>query len=366
MTDPSTYRISDGVIVAPFADTAVAVDLTTEKAHVLGPAAAWLLVQDSPVSIDALLAAVPADERDELRDAILDTLDTLRTPGLVDREDAYGWPEPFGPGGAPTPASHIGVTHAVIDKRIAFRSDDSALVARIDAMLGDACDEPATRFFDVVVDPTSAKIDVYAADQWSFGDEDALMSQLPVVLNDDGSHTNEVVVIHAGVVRTPDGRVIMLAAPPDAGKSTLVGALIAAGCDYLGDESVGIRPDGTVLGYPKPLTLDQNSRAVLGLDESDFPHVRPAELRGDVACVTTAARIDEILLVRYDPQHSGLMSAPPLAPAAALEAVLDNVLNLARAGESGLEAICNLVESVPVVPFTHSGVDGAVPVVLGA
>ncbi len=366
MTDDAVYRISDGVLVAPFTDTAVAVDLATDRAHVLSPAAAWLLTQDSPVSIDALVADRPENERAGLAESILDMIDTLRTPGLVERDDPYPWPEPFGPGGGPRPGAHTGATHAVIDRRIAFRSDDADLVARVDAMLGDAVDEPADRFFDLVPDPDSGAVTLYAADEWAFPAETNLMNQLPAVLNDDGSHTHGVVVLHCGAVRTPDGRIIVMPAPPSAGKSTLTAALVAAGCDYLGDESVGIHPDGSLLGYPKPLTLSPESRRVLGLAESGFPHTRVEELRGDTRRVTTAAGVDEILLVRYDPDHTGMMSGRPLDPVPALEAVLGNVLNLARAGETGLEAVCNLVESVPVVPFTHAGVDDAVPVILGA
>lgn len=365
VSDDTTYRISDGVILAPFTDSAVAVDLATDKAHVLSRAAAWLLSQESPVTIDDLVAAAPAAERDELRESILDTIDTLRTPGLVERDEPFDWPVPFADGGGPQPGAHIGATHAVIDRRIAFRSDDAELLERVDAMLGDAVDEPATRFFDLTPDAETGGIRLYAADEWVFPTEDRLLWQLPTVLNDDGSHTHAVAVVHCGVVRTPDGRVIMMAAPPNAGKSTLTGALVAAGCDYLGDESVGITLEGTVLGYPKPLTLSPTSRQVLGLGGVDFPHARAAELRADVDLVAEAAGIDEILLVRYDPTHTGMMSGRPLEPVPALEAMLGNVLNLSRAGEQGLEAICNLVESVPVVPFTHPGVDEAVPVILG-
>lgn len=365
MRGDTTLRVSDGVLVAPFLDTAVAVDLVTERAHVLSEGAALLMTQDQPASIDTLLSEVPEDQREPMAGMIDETLATLRASGLIDRAEDYDWLEPFAQGGGPTPGGHVGPTHAVIDQRIAFRSDDAALLGQVEAVLGDSVDEPATRFFDLVPDAASGKVTLYAADEWTFADEDQLLSYVPVVLNDDGSHTHGTAVIHSGVVRTPDGRVVMLTGPPDAGKSTLVGALVAAGCDYLGDESVGITPAGTLWGYPKPLTLSAASREVLGLEPSAFPHVRIEALRGDVERVAGAQRIDEILLVRYDSAHTGMMSGRPLEPVPALEAVLANVLNLARAGESGLEAICNLVESVPVVPFTHPGVDQAVPVILG-
>lgn len=365
MSDASTYRVSEGILVSPFTDTAVAVDLVAEQAHVLGRAGAWLLTQDSPVDISSLVDTAPSEERGELTEMILDALDTLRIPGLVDRDSTYEFPEPPGEAGGPVPGSHTGRTHAVIDRRIAFRCDDPALLGRIDAFLGDGVDEAPTRFFDAI--PTGdGRITLYAADQWDFPDEPALFFQLPTVLNDDGARTHGVIVIHSGCVRTPDGRVVVLTGPPNAGKSTLTGALVAAGCDYLGDESIGVDADGSVLGYPKPLTLSADSCAVLGIDATDGPHRLATELRGAAKSVVTAAGIDEILLVHYSPDHVGATFGPALEPFPALEAALANVLNLARAGEPGLETLCNLVESVPVRTLVHSGVDDAVPVILGS
>lgn len=363
VSDETTYRVSDGVLVSPFGETAVAVDLVTEKAHVLGAASAWLLSQKSPVDIASLIADAPEDDREELTESILDALDTLRTPGLVDRETSYEPPVPPDDAGGPEPGGHVGRTHAVIDRRIAFRSDDEGLVQRIDAFLGDAVDEPATRFFDAVP-RGDGSITLFAADEWRFSSEERLLFQLPTVLNDDGARTHGVVVIHSGTVRTPDGRVLVLTGPPSAGKSTLTAALLAAGCDYLGDESIGVTADGTVLGYPKPLTLSADSCEVLGIPELGGPHVPPETIRANVERVVTADGIDEILLVRFDPAAAGASDRHALEPVAALEAVLANVLNLARSGEAGLETICRLVESVPVRPFVHAGVETAVPQLL--
>lgn len=363
MSDDPTYRVSDGLLLAPFAESAVVVDLIGEKTHVLGRAAAWLLSQESPVVIADLAADAPEEQRAELVESILDALDTLRTPGLVDRETPYVFPAPPGDSAAPTAGTVTGRTHAVIERRIAFRCDDETIVERIDAFLGGGIDEPATRFFDVV--PHDDGVTLFAADEWEFTDLDQLFRQLPTVVNDDGARSHGVAVIHAGTVRTPDGRVIVLTGPPSAGKSTLTAALVAAGCDYLGDESIGVDLDGKVHGYPKPLTLRPDTRRILGIDDDDFPHLAVTDLRADTEQVNSAARVDEILLVRYDPDHSGMLSSRPLEPVPALEAVLGNVLNLARGGEAGLEAVCRLVESVPVVPFEHAGVEVAVPVILG-
>lgn len=361
VTDDLNYRVSDGLLLAPFADSAVAVDLIGERAHVLGPVATWLLSQPSPVDIADLAAEASTEQQEEVIESILDALDTLRTPGLINRNASYEFPEPPGDSTAPEPGAYTGRTHLVINRRIAFRSDDESIVTRIDSFLGGGTDETASRFFDVVI---RDGLSLFAADQWRFENLDQLLFQLPTVLNDDAARTHGLAVIHTGAVRTPDGRVVLLTGPPNAGKSTLTAALVAAGCDYLGDESIGIDMTGAVHGYPKPLTLRSDTREILGIGESDSPHVDVGELRADALRVGGAARVDEILLVRYDPNHTGPLRSAPLDRIPAIEAVIANVLNLARGGEAGLEALCQLVESVPVVPFAHAGVETAVPAIL--
>lgn len=188
-----TYRISQGVLVSPFADTAVAVDLVTDTAHVLSTAGAWLATQDSPVDIAGLVAGAPADQRDSLVESVCATLDVLRTPALVDRGEPYVFPEPPVEAGCPTPGAHVGRTHAVIDGRIAFRSDNAELIHRIDTFLGDAVDDLPTRHFDIVADGTGGCV-LHAADEWPFPNEERLIVHLPTVLNDDGAPTHGVEV----------------------------------------------------------------------------------------------------------------------------------------------------------------------------
>ena len=363
MSDDTTYRVSDGVLLWPFADAAIAVDLVGERTHVLGPAAAWLLAQENPVDIATLASSSPEDERAELTESILDALDTLRTPGLVDRDAAYAFPEPPGMSTAPIPGAHIGRTHAIIDRRVAFRCDDDALLGRVDTFLGGGIDEPPSRFFDIVCE--EGTLVLYAADRWDFASEEAFLHTLPVVCNDDGARTHAVAVIHAGTVRTPDGRIIVLAGPPNAGKSTLTASLVAAGCDYLGDESVGIDLSGNVYGYPKPLTLSADTRALLGLSEADRAHTSLEEVRPDAQRVVTASRVDQVLLVMYDPRHAGAVTERSLEPIPALEGVLANVLNLARGGEQGLGALCNLIETTPIAMLTYAECSDAVAIILG-
>lgn len=128
--------------------------------------------------------------------------------------------------------------------------------------------------------------------------------------------------MHCGSVRTPDGEVIVLPGLPEAGKSTLTAALIQAGCDYLGDELLGVRPDSLMaVAAPQLPALDPTSRAVLGLDglEWQSPYVKLEDLRADTKVLGgDVAPIDRIVAARFDPSVTQL-EIIDLAPRDALE-----------------------------------------------
>ena len=363
--DPIDAWPSPGVRVIPFADAAVAFDLATSTVHVLSPVGALLLTGSGPDTIDELqaTAALQGADPDEVRNNLLTGIAGLQSLGLVGRTTPYAPPKPPGTAGHPDhPGRYIGVTHAIAAHRVAFRSDDRTLLGAIDTSLGDSIDEPATQFFDATITEHDG-VDLFAPDTWCFPSRDALLAQLPNVLNDHAARSHDLLVVHAGAVRTPDGRLVAVAGHPDAGKSTLVGALVAAGCDYLGDESIGLRRDLIPLGYPKPLTLDTNSRSVLGLPGDSHPHIAPEAIRSDVTRLTRGdSPIDSVVVVGYRPDAP--FAATRLEPIAALEAVASHLLNLPRAGDEGLHALCALAERIPVWNVSHPGVATAVPWVL--
>ncbi|HET8929821.1 MAG TPA: hypothetical protein VFN21_04105, partial [Acidimicrobiales bacterium] len=158
--------------------------------------------------------------------------------------------------------------------------------------------------------------------------------------------------------RTPDGRLVVVTGPMNTGKSTLVAALVACGCDYLGDESIGIsRSDLHAWGYPKPLTLDPTSQRLAGIDPVGEPltsgeHRRPQEIGAAAKSLTgNVGKVDLVVHTAYRPQ------SPPesrrLHPAQAIELLLTNTLNLLRSGRDGFETLCRVAEGVPVVSVVH-------------
>lgn len=64
------------------------------------------------------------------------------------------------------------------------------------------------------------------------------------------------VFVHAGVVEL-DGQAVVIPGYSFTGKTTLVGALLAAGCGYVSDEYAVLDRDGLVTPYPRPLSVRQ-------------------------------------------------------------------------------------------------------------
>lgn len=81
------------------------------------------------------------------------------------------------------------------------------------------------------------------------------------------------VAVHAGVVSL-DGRAVLMPAPPDSGKTTLVAGLTRAGFQFMGDEVALIEP-GTAFVHPflRPLLIEPSSMAVLSGLVSDLPAI---------------------------------------------------------------------------------------------
>lgn len=80
------------------------------------------------------------------------------------------------------------------------------------------------------------------------------------------------VILHAGAVADDSGRVIVLVAASGVGKSTATLGLARRGLRYVTDETVVIRPDGEVIGYPKPLAFrradaETPSKEIIGPEE---------------------------------------------------------------------------------------------------
>lgn len=83
-------------------------------------------------------------------------------------------------------------------------------------------------------------------------------------------HVTDRLVLHAAAAADVQGRVVLLPAPMESGKTTLVTGLLDRGLHYLTDEAAAIDADLNVHGYAKPLSIDPGSWGVLAHHRPDL------------------------------------------------------------------------------------------------
>jgi hypothetical protein len=143
------------------------------------------------------------------------------------------------------------------------------------------------------------------------------------------------------------GAGIVLPAPPDSGKSTLVAGLTRAGCGYLTDEAALIDPATTRLHpFPRSLWLTRASlRAVFpGEDRAGWAtgrefHVRPADLRP--RAVGRPCPVRHVIAPHFEPGAATALE--PMSRADAVMTLARNTFHLDRFGGSGIELIGRVV-----------------------
>jgi len=178
-------------------------------------------------------------------------------------------------------------------------------------------------------------------------------------------------VMHAGAVEVA-GRTVVLPAPMEAGKTTLVTALVRAGAGYLSDELATIPDPGThVVPYPKAMSLDPGSwdlfpdLAPTDASRSASPNqwlVVPDTVRPDAARHRPIP-LGRIVLPRHRPGQP--TSLTHLAPVEGLKALAECTFGFHEDARRLLPRLARLVEAVEVHSLTvGNGVDDAVAAVL--
>ncbi len=168
-------------------------------------------------------------------------------------------------------------------------------------------------------------------------------------------HTPDKLHVHGGTV-VHEGRGILVYGPSFAGKSTMIGALVGAGCGFLSDESAAIDPGSArVHGWPKPLSLRQGALELLGLvdpeDSTPVPLQFPATELGSGAVVTETA-IHLMIETAYDEGVSTQLDE--VHPADAAVRLAANSLDLPRFARGGMAVLGRLAAGARAVRLTHS------------
>lgn len=149
--------------------------------------------------------------------------------------------------------------------------------------------------------------------------------------------------LHAGSVARDDGG-LLLPAPPDRGKSTLVAALLKLGYGYLSDELGLIDPvTSRLYPFPRRISLDESAlRFFPGLEQRLDDrvtatwdplqrHVRPEDLEAVVAGPSVIRRV-----VFLGEDRRGRPKLSPISRAEAVERMAANCFNLYRYGDRGV------------------------------
>ncbi len=176
------------------------------------------------------------------------------------------------------------------------------------------------------------------------------------------------VAIHAGAV-SYRGRGIVFPAPMNEGKTTLVGALVCAGFDYLSDEAALIDLGGTLLPFPKPLTFEPGSYDLLpelrALTQTD-PGLRRRHVVADELRAGSAGTSCEIgWVVPFSRREGGRATLEPLTRGDALAALAKNSFNLHRLGARGIDTLGSVVRGARALHLEVGDLQDAVEAILG-
>jgi hypothetical protein len=353
------------VLAAPLGELTVLYDLVTEMVHVLNPSAGfvWFACDGSIDAATAAAAVVEATgaERATVEHDVVTGVEQLAAAGVVGRVT----PPPAVSSFDTSPVAgraHSGV-HSVLDDGVRFHADDAGLLAQIDDLLGLQEERPVTIDLGVGI----AADGTVHLDGWgprrSFGSQDSFLDFLPSALNQVAAASSSCVALHAGVVRSPAGEVVLLPGLSGSGKTTLTAALVRDGWAYGSDEAVGVRAGSLLaVAYPKPLVLALESQALLELPPTGTLNVLPTMLRPDATVLRgEVGRVGRVVLPRFE--AGATISITDLDPGDAAIGIIEHALNLARVGEPGLEALCQLAAEVPVHRLVHGGVADAIPAI---
>lgn len=183
-------------------------------------------------------------------------------------------------------------------------------------------------------------------------------------LNQIALETTDYLVLHAGCVAR-DRYGIVLSAPMEAGKSTLVTALVLGGFDYLSDEFAAVSLDGRQLRpYPCPITLDWGSFPLFPGLAPQLPaefrdparwHVRASDIRS--GSQPEAVRIGAVVLPQY--RARARCELVRLEPKVALVRLIEQRLNLGDRGPSAFHLLSALVRNTPAFSLEFGDLDEA-------
>lgn len=264
--------------------------------------------------------------------------------------------------------------YRIADLDIGIRRDDSEAGAFLGELLEPfrAAGAP-TEWYSVVDIPAAPEEAhaVYVGDQRLLfsSDRDRMTDILLWHLNQRVmAETRSSVAVHAGVVSL-NGRGVVIPGDADAGKSTLVAALVADGFDYLSDEGAMLDlVTGEVCPYPRAISLQPGSWPLVpDVRPHDHPgyratrqwYVQPTSIRPDV--IGPRCSVAAIVVPQRTPGTAAALR--PLGRAATVRLLAKRATNLGDLGEKGFHALVTAVRDARCGQLELDGVDSAVTLV---
>jgi hypothetical protein len=163
-------------------------------------------------------------------------------------------------------------------------------------------------------------------------------------------------------------RAVLLPAPGDSGKTTLVAGLVEAGFDYVTDETVAIDPASLMVhGYPKPLSIGRGSFEVLArLRPSLSPSLEPfftmewqvpaSDVRADSLAGPCTPRW--LICPSYQPDRATALE--PMSRASAIELLGESSSNFAARGREWLPSLAEIARRCDGYTLSIGDLDSAV------
>jgi hypothetical protein len=182
--------------------------------------------------------------------------------------------------------------------------------------------------------------------------------------------TDMYVAVHAAVAGRRDGAIV-LPAPPDCGKTTLLAGLVRSGFSFLSDEVALFDVERPwVTPFPRPILIDPNSVEVLaGLGEAVPPECE--SFRGEryqlcaddlrPGAMGTSLPVSLIVQPRYEAGANPRLEA--MSRADALRLLVEQSFNLDRFGGEGIRVLAEIVRRADCYRLTFGDLDEAVSIV---
>ena len=368
MVDARARPPAPGVTTAVLGDRRLVFEPVGSDVHVLNPTASLLwdgclggLTDHELAGILASLEGAPADV-DEHVAGFVARLTTLGLLGALDGEARTAgarvpprtWSE------VPAGAAEV-LSVAVLDELVVVSADEDVPVDDVrSSFTTTSARDQATVHRLHVRQAGDGHFEIVGFGAPRRTAEGRVADALAQLLNSAAASNESMLALHAAGMRAPSGEVVVFPAASGAGKSTMAGRLVRAGWAYLGDEAIGVLvgPDGRApmaVAYPKPLSLDAVSCEVLGLEHGQARLVAVDRELGGELLFGEVGTVDAVVLPTFEPA-AGVAQAVMLDVDSAAVEVARASFNLARTGQSGLDAVAALATQVPVWRLHHDGV----------